>query len=67
MSLKKCSECGNQISSSSSRCPHCGARHVSSLTRILAWIIFALVALTALGLAWNYRVNKQAEMIYQSR
>jgi len=27
MALKKCKECGKEISTGAGRCPHCGARH----------------------------------------
>ena len=44
MSLKKCSECENTISTKAKTCPHCGAKNKKSRRGILVLIILAAVA-----------------------
>ncbi|HIJ53679.1 MAG TPA: hypothetical protein HPP66_11070 [Planctomycetes bacterium] len=52
MALKKCKECGQEISTKSERCPHCGAptaRGVGVVGRFLLIILLAIVIFIALA------------------
>jgi len=54
MALVKCTECGNQISSTASRCPQCGK--VRNTGRRLGWaILFAVI----IGFAICYFIYTQ--------
>ena len=44
MSLKKCKECGQQISSEAEKCPHCGAKLRRSAWRLMRWPVSVLGA-----------------------
>lgn len=39
MALKKCKECGTEISSKADTCPHCGAPQKRKHTSLLAWLV----------------------------
>ncbi len=45
MALKKCVECGKEISSSAKICPHCGKRNptISSLQKFITFILFCFI------------------------
>jgi hypothetical protein len=49
MSLGKCYECGEPVSSSAKRCPHCGADRGS--TGRLIYAIVAVMVLVLVGIA----------------
>ena len=49
MALKKCRECGQQVSSSASTCPHCGARQPT-----FPWGALILGAIVCAGIAVWY-------------
>lgn len=44
MSVKKCKECGNQVSTKAKKCPHCGAK-APKRTSVLVWILAGVVGL----------------------
>lgn len=53
MALKKCRECGKEVSTNANKCPHCGAPlpTFSNSQRgiyIIFWAIIAIIALYAL-------------------
>lgn len=45
MALKKCRECGNEVSTSAKVCPHCGKKRPVKRSRILTKFFLVLVAL----------------------
>lgn len=50
MTLKKCPECGKEVSSSAKVCPNCGKKLKKSLfTKIILWIVGIFVGLTVIG------------------
>lgn len=56
MALIKCKECGKEISQSSGRCPHCGARHDygSYAWALIVVIILAIVVYTCTASAMDF-------------
>lgn len=60
MSLKKCQECGHEVSSSAAQCPNCGAyvnnsKTVIWITLFVVLIVFAVV----LYYAWHNSPDQQ--------
>jgi DNA-binding transcriptional LysR family regulator len=51
MALESCGECGREMSSSASSCPHCGWRRPNTVLRVALGIAAAVAALAALGVA----------------
>ncbi len=49
MALKKCPECGSQLSTKARFCPHCGARRMPKAA--LAFAMVALITLISVGVA----------------
>ena len=45
MALKKCHECGKEISESAGKCPHCGAAHDYAGYAWLAVIVVIIVVI----------------------
>lgn len=60
MSLRKCPDCGNDVSSTAVACPHCGrpARKGSSPVELSGILIIAVVC--AGGLIWHLSTQYQA-------
>ena len=61
MALEQCVECGGQVSTSATECPHCGAQYPSPSGRIrqrrisrkfVLWIVVLLVVFLVLPLTW---------------
>lgn len=48
MAVKKCSDCGGNVSSSAKACPHCGAK-VKRLG-LVGWLLLSLVAFQVFGM-----------------
>ena len=48
MALKKCSECGEQISTKAAACPKCGAASKKK-TSLFTWLVVALIGFAVLG------------------
>lgn len=48
MALKKCKECGAEISSSAKKCPHCGKKQKSS-SAIIIGIIILVIGIAMVG------------------
>lgn len=56
MALKKCKECGNEVSSKAESCPKCGAvlkKKTSSCVGCLAVVLFAFIVLAVTGSLTN--------------
>lgn len=49
MSLKRCSECGNEVSANASRCPRCGNKINKSANRYIKIACLLIVSLMAFG------------------
>jgi DNA-directed RNA polymerase subunit RPC12/RpoP len=53
MALIKCVECGNEISSSATKCPKCGKTRATR-ERLTMWIIFVICFLITLFWLGNH-------------
>lgn len=51
--LKNCGDCGQQVSKSAKRCPHCGKRFTSRLTWIFGGFFAFIVFFTVFGVSNN--------------
>ncbi|MBU4535929.1 MAG: hypothetical protein KKF16_08970 [Euryarchaeota archaeon] len=40
MALKKCDECGGDLSTTATKCPHCGAERMSTTQGVCACLCF---------------------------
>lgn len=49
MSLKKCKECGNKVSTRAKFCPHCGAKVPNKISGILLCLLFFLIFISYIG------------------
>ncbi len=49
MAMKKCKECGKEVSTSAKLCPHCGKKYPTGGLTLPAKIFLIIVALIALG------------------
>jgi hypothetical protein len=52
MALKKCKECGKEVSTEAKYCPHCGA-HVKTTIGCLAWAVIIFGVLILLGMIFG--------------
>lgn len=59
MSIKKCKECGNDVSTSAKTCPHCGKKYPSGGLTTPVKIILFLVLLLVIGKLFNTPENSQ--------
>ena len=60
MSLRKCPDCGRDVSSSASACPHCGRPNRTSSAAIGLSAIVAIAALCAAALIWRLSSRGEA-------
>ncbi len=51
MSLKRCRECGNTVSSSARVCPHCGKRNPTTSTT--GWFVLIIIAVVCMVLIFS--------------
>lgn len=74
MGLKTCKECGGQISSSATACPHCGRK--IRRTSLVTWIVTIFLAVTAItsinaynrrGMAPTQRPVTDAQRVDEAR
>ena len=51
MALKKCRECGNEISTKAAACPNCGApgKKQKKPTSLLTWVVVVLIVGAVIG------------------
>ena len=55
MALKKCKECGKEVSTKAKSCPNCGAQlKGGGCAASIARIILFLLALASVPLAWEF-------------
>jgi hypothetical protein len=53
MALKKCRECGNEVSTSAKVCPSCGKKHPVKRSGILTKLFLTLAALFIIAVFWG--------------
>ena len=49
MALKKCSECGKEISSEAKICPNCGKKQIT-IGKVISWIAFGILVIWIISL-----------------
>lgn len=52
MGLKRCKDCGREISRRANRCPHCDLPQASLFERVFVWVLMAAALAVALWLAF---------------
>ena len=62
MALRKCRECGHQVSTSASACPNCGAR-LPKRTSIFTWIVLAIFAVFAIPALFSERRDSAQSVV----
>lgn len=55
MALKKCEECGNEVSTKAKKCPNCGAK-APKRTSILTWSVLVIIIFVAYS-SWQTKSN----------
>jgi len=61
MALKKCSECGKEISSEAKICPNCGKKQIT-IGKVISWIAFGILVIWIISL-FN-RGEKQEDKLF---